>query len=326
MRTRIKSILLGVLVLGSGCATLSKSQLNEVNTFGQLTCNFSDYPGTIVSTYNRVHQLEEIYRANSLGQPEAHFNALLLASDFKKVTDPFSDKIDLSLKLIDQYAKGLILITSSKHTANLDTAAAKFGTNLDSLVSKFNKAEPSAHLATGIGAAIASVITFGGDFYIRRKQAEDVKAIVPTGDKLIEKTTEALLAFLGPVDGKDEKGLQYMISQEKVSIGNSYKAYLGLNRDEINISKDSAKYKGYIKHERFADISNDKECLQMLQDLDAAEVLRKKCIEAVTNMRKAHLQLVKDIQTKLTLKEYAQELQDYGSDVKSIVNTISAIK
>lgn len=326
MQTRIKSILFSFLVLGSGCATLSKSQLNEVNAFGQLTCNFSNYPGTVVGTYNRVHQLQEIYRANSLGQPEAHFNALVQANDFKKITDPFSEKIDLSLKIIDQYAKGLVLITSTKHTNNLDTATAKFGTNLDGLVTAYNKVEPGASLPTGIGAAVAAAITFGGEFYIRSKQAEDVKQVIPLGDKIIEKMANNLLEFLGPVDSKDEKGLQYMISQEKISVGNNYKAYLGLNRDEISINKDSAKYKGYIKHERFASIGDDKECLQMLQDLDAAEALRKQCIEAVTNLRKAHAQLLKDIQEKVTLKEYAQELQDYSADVKNIYTTIHAIK
>jgi hypothetical protein len=321
-----KSFLPGLLVLCTGCASLTKSQLNEVNAFGQLTCNFSAYPGTVVSTYNHIHQEQELYRANSLANPSAHFTAIAQANDFKRITNPFSEKIDLTLKIIDQYAQGLVLLTSNKHNKTLDTAATKFGTSLDGLITNYNKLDPSAKLPTGIGSAVAAVITLGGDIYIRAKQAEDIKQIVPMGDKIIEKMTENLLAFLGPVDDPDTKGLKYLISQEKISVGNNYQAYLGLNRDEISINKDKESIPGFIKHERFASMNDDKDCLQMLQDLDGAEELRLQCIEAINGLRKAHAKLLVEVEKKVTIKEYAQELQDYSSDIKNMYNTAKAIK
>ncbi|HEY4323829.1 MAG TPA: hypothetical protein VGN20_07575 [Mucilaginibacter sp.] len=311
----------------SSCATLTKSQLNEVNAFGQLTSNFSAFPGTIVSNYNQVHRQTQIYRANSLAKPEAHVEAIAIANDFAKVTNPYEQKIDLSLKIVDQYAQGLILLTSNKHNKTLDTAATKFGTNLDGLVSTYNKIDPGAKLPTGIGAAVAAVITFGGDIYIRSKQAEDVKQVVPMGDVIIEKITINLLTFLGPIIDTDRKeGLAYMIRQERITIANNYIAYLRLNRDDISIDRDKENFSGFIKHERFASISDDKDYLKMLQDLDGAELLRQQCVQAVIGLRKAHAKLLQDIQQKVTLKQFAQELQDYGSEVQTIYKTIKAIK
>lgn len=311
----------------SSCATLTKSQLNEVNAFGQLTSNFSAFPGTIVSTYNHIHQQQEIYRANSLADPAAHFAAIKQANNFLRITKPYPQKIDLSLKIIDEYAQGLISITNTKHQKLLDTAAAKFGTNLESLITNYNKVDADAKLPTGIGSAVAAVIILGGDVYIRRKQAEDIKQVVPLGDVIIEKMTNNLLDFLGAKDDpQNTKGLQYLISQEKISVENNYRAYLGLNRDVVSNNKDKDNSPGFIKHERFASIADDRDCLQMLQDLDGIEVLRVQCIDAVTGLRKAHAKLLKDIQQKITLKEYAREIQDYSAEVKNIYRTIGAIK
>ncbi len=327
MQTISKSILLFAIVVTSSCATLTKSQLNEVNAFGQLTSNFSVCPGVIVGTYNRIHQQQQLYRANGLVDPAAHFNAIVHANDFKRITDPLSEKIDLSLKIIDQYAQGLILLTSTDHNKVLDTAATKFGASLDGLITTYNKVDPGAKLPTGIGSVFAAVITLGGDIYIRRKQAEDVKQVLPVGDQIIEKMTNNLLVFLGPAnDTTATTGLQYLIGQEKVMLRNSYQLYLGLNRDEISIENGKDKYPGYIKHERFVSIADDKDCLQMLQDLDGIERLRLQCIGAVTALRAAHAKLLQDVQQKVTLKEYAGELQTYGSEVKSVYTTLNAIK
>ncbi len=327
MPGKLGSILICVLLLGSGCASLTRSQLDEVNAFGKLTCNFSAYPGTIISTYNRVHVQAEIYRANSLPNPQNHFTAIEKAAKFNGLTKSFPDSIDLSLKIIDQYAQALILLTSDKHELKLDTSAIKFGTSLDGLVGSYNKADTTAKLPTGIGSAVAAAVAFGGEALIRTKQADDVKKVVPMGDQIIAKMTDNLLNFLGPENDPTHEGkLQMLIAQEKINVANSYRAYLGLNRDTIALEKEKDKFSGYIKHDRFATVTDDKECLQMLEDLDAIEALRVQCIKAVTALRKAHAKLLKDTQQREKLREYAQELQDYGADIQKVYNGVKAVK
>lgn len=323
-----KLFCLAVLLSFTGCATLTQSQLNEVNAFGKLTNSFSAYPGTIVATCNRIHAQSEIYGANSESSPDLHVQAILQIHDFINKTNVYTPKIDLSLKIINQYAQGLVLLTSSKHNLSLDTAATKFGTNLDALITDYNKVEPKEKLPTGIGSAVAAVITLGGDMYIRRKQAEDIKQVLPIGDQIIDKVTANLLTFLGLTqpDTINTKTLSYLIYEERKSIIIHYQKYLELNRDAISLDNNKTKMDGYIIHRRFATIADDRNFLQMLQDIDSTEVLRVQCIQAVTGLRECHAKLLKDVQEKITLKEYAKELQNYSAEVKTAYNTIKAIK
>lgn len=328
MRRYKKLFGLAIPLLFTGCGTLTQSQLTEVNAFGKLTSSFSAYPGTIVATCNRIHAQSEIYGANSESAPQQHVRAILQIRDFINNTNIYTPKIDLSLKIINQYAQDLILLTSSKHNLLLDTAATKFGTNLDALITNYNKIEPKEKLPTGIASAVAAVISLGGDAYIRRKQAEDIKQVLPIGDQIIGRVTANLLTFLGPAqpDTTDTKTLSYLIHEERKSIIIHYQKYLELNRDAINIDNNKTKMDGFIIHRRFATIADDRNFLQMLQDIDSTEVLRVQCIEAVTGLRQCHAKLLKDIQEKITLKEYAKELQNYSAEVKTAYNTIKAIK
>src|SRR6185312_165507 len=185
------------------CATLTQSQLNEVNAFGTLTSGFSSYPGAIVSTVNRVHVQSEIYGANSQDNAVKHADAISNIHNFIDSTNIYTAKIDLSLKIIGEYAEGLVLLTSSSHSQALDTATAAFGTNLDGLIAAYNRVDKGANLPTGIGSAVAAVISLGGDALIRAKQAEDVKKVLPMGDRIIGKMTDNLLEFLGPEKSTD---------------------------------------------------------------------------------------------------------------------------
>src|ERR1700753_3891814 len=95
-------LLVAYMLLCSGCASLTKSQLDAVNTFGKLTCDFSAYPGSIITIYNNVHIQNEIFRANSLSDPKLHFEAISQANDFKRKSALISEQTDLSLHIIDQ--------------------------------------------------------------------------------------------------------------------------------------------------------------------------------------------------------------------------------
>jgi hypothetical protein len=318
------SLLVVIVVLCSGCASLTKSQLNAVNDFGQFTCNFSSYPGSIISIYNNAHVQNEMFRANSITNPEQHFEAISLANDFKKKSQLISQETDLSLHIIDQYAQSLVALTSAKPVNQLDTASHNFGNNLDSLISKYNTLKPQSPLPTGIGNDLSALLMVGGDLYIRSKQAEAVRRVVPQGDVIIAKMCANLLAFLEPADTL--KGLHYMIAQEKRTLANNYKAYLGLNRDEISIGKDKEAYSGYLRHQRFVSLNDDELCLNLLQNLDNAELLRRQCVSAVKDLRQAHAQLLAALNEKRTLNNISGIIKNYVADVKSMNLTLTAIK
>jgi hypothetical protein len=313
-----------------GCASLTKSQLNQINSFGQLTKNFSDYPGKVVSSYNRCYLQDELLAANAAPTPEAHYKAIQDALNFKEQSDIISRKIDLSLQIIDQYAQALVLLTSNRHSLQLDSAATKVGSSLDGLLGEYNKLETAHQVPSGIGGTVSALITLGGDTYIRSKQANDIKVLVPQGDILIGQMADNILHFLqDPLESATDHGLtlEYLIKAEKDNVGINYTRYLKVNWNIVTLKqKETVVLSGTIQNNRFASLAEDQACLQLLADLDLTETLRKQCISAVTNLRKAHAQLLEDVKSKKKLKEIVAGLQSYADDVKKMYSTVKAIK
>jgi hypothetical protein len=316
------------LLMTSGCASLTTSQLSEVNAFGQITSHFSAYPGKIISTYDAVHQQQELFYANSEPDPQSHLTALADAYNFKKITDLINPKIDLSFQIIDQYAQELVLLTSQKNSLALDTVSKTLGSNLDNLVIQYNKVEPSANLKSGLGSAAAALVQLGGDAYIKVKQAEEVRKIVPQADEVIIKMTDNILEFLDPVGNGNGTTLKSLLQSERGQVTSNYKAYLNPYTDHVLSGAQSVQPSqwGNIEHRRFASLDDDRLYITLLQDLDNAEALRIECIAAIKSLRAAHHKLTEDIAQKQNLKDRAGEIQTYGDDLKNMINTIKAIK
>jgi hypothetical protein len=315
------------LVLACSCASLTKSQLTEIQIFGQLTQNFSAYPGYVVSSYNTVHQQQQLFLANGLPTPAEHYNLIAEASDFKINSDFINPQIDLSLKIVDRYAQALILLTADRYSKALDTASKGLGLNLEKLIGSYNAVSRSTPLPTGIGGAIGQLISSGGNLYIRKKQAEEVRKIIPLADTIIAQMTNNILVLLNGQAGAGQTNLPQLITLEKDNIARNYKRFLGLNREQISIrkGKDTTGYRGTIVSERFAGLEDDRECLRLLENLNYTEQLRLQCIEATKNLRKAHKKLLESVQQKKDIKEIVAEMQYYGEDQRKMHQIIRAI-
>ncbi|MES2063530.1 MAG: hypothetical protein V4456_16500 [Bacteroidota bacterium] len=314
----------------SACASLSKSQLNEVNGFGRLTKNFSAYPSKVVSSYNQAHQQIELYRANSLPTPDAHFEAILQANRFKQKSDLITPKIDLSLQIINQYAQALIALTADQHVAALDTASTGLGKHIEGLVDQYNALETEHPLPSGAGGVIGKLVSFGGGVYIRARQAKIVRQLVPEADPVIGILCDRLITFLEPPAATlpGRKSLQELIVYEQEQLKLNYTRFLGLNRDLVNLryGRDTSRLTGSIVNQRFALLSDDKSCLQLMENLDQTETLRTQCITAIRDLRKVHSQLVKDLEKKKDIEELVAEVQYYRDHMQQLNTTLKAIK
>jgi hypothetical protein len=322
--------LLLLLLMASSCSTLTKSQLNQVNTFGQLTKNFSAYPGKLVSSFNDIYLQNELIYANTKSDPGEHLQEIIRAHNFEMESDLITDQLDVTFRIIDAYGCGLVLLTSDSHTTKLDTAAAQAGTSIEGLVSKYNSYHPENTVPPGIAAAVSAVINLGGNAYIRRKEALEVKKIVPQADTLMGHMCEEILTFLQkPTVSKNYAGLTLdsIIRHERSELLANYRIYLRLNYSEYNRS-DNGKdiYAGNLKSKKPASLSDDQQFLKLLQNLDLVENLRVQCIEAIVDLRKAHAQLLVNISEKKDIKETAAELAAYANDVKKMYSLIKAIK
>ena len=329
----IKStFLLSILLVLSNCASLTKSQLSEINQFGKLTSNFSTFTSKLYPAYYEIHQKGLLYSASSYVNPEKHYDALKNAYDLKVTSDTISPKLELTLKIIDKYAQSLVLLTADNHSKQLDSATQSLDTNLEGLIGKYNKIDPTHALPKGIGTATAELITLGGKQFIRNRQAMEVKDLMTKGDYLIDQLCSSLLVYLQPKSKNPTDTVIHflaLIANERQEIKQNYISYLGLHREIIRIkdSSDSTReFTGFLQQQRFATLENDQDLLQILASLDNLSVLYGKTITAIKNLQTSHHKLTMDIRQKKKLKEFIPELREYGNDIKQLYNTLKAIK
>src|ERR1700761_1958277 len=81
-----------VVAASNSCAILSKSQLAEVNDFGRLTCNFSDYPSKFLVEFNAINQKIEIYRTATRQSSKLQYNDILKSYNRMVKDNTFDDK------------------------------------------------------------------------------------------------------------------------------------------------------------------------------------------------------------------------------------------
>jgi hypothetical protein len=356
MKITIKTLcaLLSLLLL-SRCASLTKSQLTEVNEFGSLTANFSTYPVGLYTSYLSIHEKALMYSANSITGPEDHYKSISSAYQLKKSLTAKNKELDLTIRIIDKYGQSLVYLTSPEHTAQLDTASKSLGSNLDGLIEQYNSINSAHPLPTGIGGAVSELVTLGGEQFIRSRQAKEVKEFVQKADPMITQLADAMLTHLkGPLKSPTGPPLTFpeLIANERKEVHQDYVFFLGYNPlpDSITLRPESLKqvqkksngkeksktsfkdtagfpvYKGTIQNQRFATLANDQDCFQMLEDLDNLEILYNQTLTAIESLKKAHHKLLTDVREKKSLKEIAIEVQAYGGDVQNMYATLKAIK
>jgi len=301
-------ILLNFILLFTGCASLTKTQIETVNQFGQSTKNFSAFPSKIITGLADIRTFRGIYAANSISTPEFHMKELnstysLRISDYGQ-----SQKVDITFQIIDQYAQSLILLTSDQYSADIKAQALVMGPMLDSLIAVYNTFDKNSKIQVGIGAAVSQLIILGGKQYIRHKQATEVKKFVTQADPLIEVMTKNLLEFLDGkhvVKGNDSTSLKSLIDYEYEAVPRDYQSFLSQNK---------------------ASIENEKEYLKIKNDLDQVRNLQIQTIAATKQLRDTHKQLSEILKKRKKLKERFTELQELYQDVNQLKSTVVKLK
>ncbi len=159
------SLLVVFAFLYSSCASLTKSQLDAVNAFGQPAVIFQHIRAALF-----LFTITFMCRTKCSGPtvypiPNNTLRPSAQANDFKLKTRLISEETDLSLHIIDQYAQSLVMLTSAAKPVNqLDTASHNFGNNIDSLVSKYNTLKPQSPLPTGHGDDLSALRWPGATF------------------------------------------------------------------------------------------------------------------------------------------------------------------
>jgi hypothetical protein len=290
----------GVIWLLAGCATLTKTQIENVNQFAETTKNFSEYPSKIMEGMADIRFKRGVYYANSLSDPKIHIGELNNVYAQKKFDNKVAEKVDVTFKIIDKYAQSLALLSSDKYEKDLAEKAKAFGVNIDTLISLNNSIDGTTKVPVGIGDAVGQLIVMGGKQFTRVRQAKEIKKFVAMADTLIEAMTNNILDYL------ESKNINELILNEEKEITRNYLSYL--------------------QQTPRATIQDELGYMELKAEVDEVRELQEQSIKATKKLRKAHAKLLENIREKKKLKNIIVELQDLYEDISSLKTTVEKLE
>ncbi len=289
-----------LLFLLGACSTLTTSQIAAVNEFGKTTEEFSAYPAKIMTELADIRLTRGLYFASTLEDPQLHITELDSIFSQKEYDYAVSQRIDVTFRIIDKYARSLVLLSSEEPIESTEKYAAGFGTGLDSLVTLYNSLDHTAQLPTGIGNVLNQLLYSGSRQYIKSKQAKNIKRFVVEADSLVAVMTTNLLDYL------QSSTIEELIAHEERMIRRDYLTYLQQTEtNTFNSQKDYLNLKDKVKN---------------------TKLLQEQTIEATKELRETHRKLLQVIQQKHKIGETIKELQDFQQHVLAIRNTIKEIE
>ncbi|HTF82365.1 MAG TPA: hypothetical protein VL947_11590 [Cytophagales bacterium] len=286
-------------VLVGSCASLSKTQLNSVRQFAQISKDFSAYPSTMMRVLAQVRLKRSVYYALTLSDAKLHLAELDSIQKQRAFDAESVDKVDITFKIIDTYSQSLLLLTSDQFEKELAQRSQSFGVNIDSLVCKYNLIEGQAKVPLGLGGALNQIMLLAGKQYLRTRQAKEIKKYVTLADTLVGVMTYNLLRHLESAHIAD------LIQGEERAVSQSYLSYLRL-RHPVSLEHDS-------------------DYLEMIHQLHEIKTLQRETIVATRALRVAHHKLFLSVQKRKDLKAHVEELQLLAAAVGGLKESIEKI-
>jgi len=279
------------MILLCNCSVLSDSQLKNINTFATAAKNYSNFPGEAIKKSQQLHYNNDVLEASVIPDSTQIIRSLARAkTEFEKGVT-FSNKMNLSLKLIQKYAALLAQLSSDSYTDDLGKSSRELSGELNDAVDLFN-AQLSTKIPGNVGKSISQVITIIGDRFIQNKQSKALKKFIPIGDTLVQLTTINLVSAL-------DADLKPLIDNYKATFQSDFKTIIFDHVEKVDYNM----LRFYIKsNEDYADV----------------ESLRKRCIHAAEKMASSHSELKDNIAKKKNLRELLGETKAFVADVKDL--------
>ena len=284
-----------LLVALSSCSVLTESQIKNINAFGASAKSYSGFPSTVLERRAALHLDEALIRTVQLPTPDQMKENLKNAQNAYNKALQLSDKFDLSLQLIQQYAGLLTRLSANNVVENLDKNTTELGENLSSLVETYNARVPNNKLSAGVTALLTKAIFLTGERLTRSKQAKALKTFMPQGDQLVQANDKNLV----DVFETDMPSLKSELQDERTTFINTYTNVVLANPSRV-------------------DYNSIRKYTEALADYDNLEAMRKACVAAARQLALGHAQLAANIKTKKTVPEIFKETQDLIASVRSL--------
>jgi hypothetical protein len=285
------AIIICITFLISGCATLTKSQIDAVSKFGKITENYGTTPSKAIDAYAELQLYTSAAEVSTMQDEEAVLNHIDESLETYDDIVKRSKKAGKSFKVLSLYSKLLIQLTDDKYTKSLDSDSKKIADSLDSAIESYNSYYDTE--IDSFGGTAAAIIRGVGGLYIRSKQSEAIKKLVKDADPAIEEMTTAIVDISGIIAYGVEKELSTL-------------------RAELEAT---AKYAPKSKNKKkfMPDLASYVHAMELLHKGNNAAKTAKSAKSTATSYRKAHKELVKNTRNKI-------------EGIDDLIETIKALK
>jgi hypothetical protein len=303
--TSLNKLIPFFLLIFASCASLTKTQVTSIHNYSDLLEKNADYPAVIVKEYLSIEY--EIQNLNSGTFNDSEVNTKLWNSyKGRNKALKAANKVDLCLKIIGEYASALNSLSSKNLYEDIDSPSRKMGTNIDSLINKFNSIS-GEDIPPGIGKLVTLSLTQLGHSYVKNKQANELKKYILEGEPLISITTSNIKNNLDSlVLSKWIPGLTADLKMRQENL-----------LQNLNPKGD---YKAYYATEF------NKEVAILISRIDHLEQLTKQTISSVGKIGRAHKELLENIKKRKKIEEVLKETRELFISTREIIECYKSLK
>lgn len=293
-----------LILVTSGCAVLTASQVKAVEKFANASESYSELPGTLAKTYGELLRDSDlmVVARKEFGQPDENggIDASVANDAWDSILDAYKDetdfeaagkRMDAALLILRAYSDVLTALVSGDSADALSGSGEAFGKSLDGATEAYNKKYRADDPLKKVGGTIAMAVRSAGGLYVRARQASILKATLKDADPLIAGLMDEvkLIAL--------EKIKPSLQNYEENYLQNDFKL-LANNNKKIDISTVLFVYDNLYK---------TRQTIFLAENVaDAAETYKK-----------AHAELVENTRTKMTLREAMQQVEALSAEVNA---------
>ncbi|MFA5849861.1 MAG: hypothetical protein WC833_08255 [Bacteroidales bacterium] len=287
------SSIVGVSVIGlTSCASLSKSQMNTVQSFSNSCDSFAKYPSALFVEMAKIRAGRGCFYAASLSDPLLRLKELNSLSKAHAVDLELAKKMDISLEILVSYQRALKSLSHTDRYNNTGREFRSLGRNLDSLINRYNIMDISDPLPLGVGKALGRIVGYGAELWVRSAQTKAVREYVIAGDSLVGAVTGGIVKILS------SKSVGELIENEAKGL--------------------DANYLSYLKSDAVRDFTGDKEYMMLLDRVNKLSILRTGSMTAAKALARAHNKIASEVVRRKTIKELYPEIEKLDDELNAM--------
>ena len=289
----------------AGCAVLTEDQVSAVNQFSEATRGFGTTPGTVITAYAALRSERALLESATRTDGAVAAKDLSSALQQRIGLESRAAASDAAVRVLDDYAQMLSLLSSSKFTDDLQNQTVALGSSLDNGIATFNRLSGTS--VNSFGDIVAGIVRGAGGLWIRRQQHKALVAAVTQAETPIDELTahvEKLMTFfIGPLPSDDPEASLFVRESKEVQ------GFLGRSQPGGRSVEVLERTQTAMKHA--VDGQN----------------LALSCRKAAGQYRTAHNELVQAITSeKPDLKGLIAQIQALSQEIKAAKRVQGAVK